>query len=95
MRKTASIAILAAAAFGLWLGYSATSEDASASLEATQANGPGTTRQSPNPFLSSYIVDPKHQIALKDTGLNEQRDDPQMLNKSYAASELVNRGTVD
>jgi hypothetical protein len=95
MRKTVSIAILAAAAFGLWLGYSATSEDASASLEATQANGPGITRESPNPFLSSYIVDPRNQIALKDTGLNEQRDDPQMLNKSYAASELVNRGTVD
>lgn len=91
-------AVMACAA--LWLGYWRYADQSPAegmdSPTKVAANGNAATSQTTlQDYLSSYVVDKYNRIPIQDTALNEQRAEPQALQKEYAATQLVNRATAD
>lgn len=99
-RKILAATIVVLAFVGLWAIYSDVADEApadsvaaldTAGSDGLAAAGPTTLQD----YLSSYVIDKNNRIPIQDTSLNEQRAEPQALQKEYAATQLVNRATAD
>lgn len=99
-RKTLAVTLAVVACAALWLGYLDYSDQSpvgvTESTGTVAANRDVSARQTTlQDYLSSYVIDKNNRIPLQDTGLNEDRAEPQVLQKEYGATHLVNRATAD